>query len=394
MSLERIKKARSALLISQPFFGTLALGLELVEDGKVETIVTNGRHLRFNPEWADALPMPNLEAVVAHQVMHCAFGHIFRREGRDAKLWDDACDHVVNHELAACQFDLPQGSLMNPQFKGMTAEAVYSVLHQKEEPGDDQPGAGGQSQPGSGRAGGTDPGQPSPGESATGRIEDAVDEEGDPADAAEAAQQEADWQTAVAQAAQVSRASGRLPGAIERAMESLLAPRVDWREALMRYFKAKAKEDYNWSRPNRRYLPIYLPSLDSQRIGPVAVAIDMSGSITQKMIDQFVSELLEIRDEVKPEEIVVMAFDTRVRGEALRIRDDEPIEIKARAGGGTAFDDPVRVLDEMGIEPEVLVYLTDLDASVFPVQPQYPVLWVVTPGGRSKAPFGDIINMI
>jgi predicted metal-dependent peptidase len=85
-----------------------------------------------------------------------------------------------------------------------------------------------------------------------------------------------------------------------------------------------------------------------------------------------------------------MMFDTRVR-KTYEFGSDEPMWVKSFGGGGTAFDDPPRVLDEMGITPEVLVYLTDLDSSAFPVEPPYPVLWVTTL--REKAPFGEVIKM-
>lgn len=395
--MERMVKARSGLCASEPFFWTLATRLEFIADEKTKTTATDGRKLRFNPEWAEATPMPELEAVIAHHVLSCALGHPLRREGRDAKTWNDASDYVVNAELQRAGFQLPEGSLLDPRFDGMHTEMVYKQLkdeQSEEQQGDDQNQAGGDDQ-GQGSSGqsGQEPGDPSgKGDDATGHFDDATGEDGQPADAAERAEQEEEWQVAVAQAAQVAKACGKLPGGIERAVDELLNPKVNWREALQRYFKQRAKDDYSWSRPNRRFAHrgLYLPSLDGMKIGKLAFAIDMSGSIGQDEINQFCSEMEDVRRTIKPEEVIALCFDTQVK-EVLRFGEDDPIEVKAHAGGGTAFDDPPRVLEELGIEPEALVYLTDLDSSAFPPEPPYPVLWVSN--FKQHAPFGDVIMM-
>jgi predicted metal-dependent peptidase len=420
MSLERLQKARAGLITQHPFFGMLSLRLDLIEDEKIESHIANGKTLRVNPTWAEALPMDELEASIAHQVLTCGLGHHTRRNGRDEKTWNEASDYAINAELKLAGFRLPPGSLVDTEgrFAGLHAEAIYAKLKENEPPKDSppQPGAGqpdkngspqpqnGQDSPdqGEGDAGAPAPGQdaqdsssgapqPGSGASATGSFDDAPAKDGQgAADEAEQAAEEADWQVAVAQAAQASRGAGKLPGCIERAIEGFLNPKVAWQEALQRYFSKRAKDDYSWARPNRNYLPLYLPSLDSQRIGDVAIAIDCSGSIDQKQVDQFVAEIEDIRQSMRPSRVIVMMFDTRVR-KTYEFGPDEPMEIKSFGGGGTAFDDPVRVLDEMGITPEVLVYLTDLDSSAFPVEPTYPVLWVTTL--REKAPFGEVIKM-
>lgn len=109
MSLERIQKARTGLIINEPFFGTLALRLDLKEDPTTKTCWTDGKTLGFNPEWTESLPMHQLESVFAHQVLTCALGHHLRRNGRDPKTWNDASDYAVNTELKRAGFDLPEG---------------------------------------------------------------------------------------------------------------------------------------------------------------------------------------------------------------------------------------------------------------------------------------------
>lgn len=394
--MDRAHKVRAGLIMGQPFFGTAALHLELKQDPSCQTAWTDGKTLGFNPEYMMNTPMEELEGVMAHQVMRCVLGHHLRRGGRDRGVWNDAGAHVVNHELHRAHFHLPTGALMDPEFDALHAEAVYSALYQRLEEGDEQPGptAGGQDQGGGSGAGEGAPGDhPSAAAGTTGEVRDCPGDDGGVADTAEVAEQEAEWQSIVAQAAQVARGQGRLAGGIEHAIESFLNPKVDWREALHRFLKSRAKDDYSWSKPNRRYqaLGLHLPSLDSQRVGPIVVAIDTSGSITQSLLDQFISELEEIRTMVKPERVVVMMCDTQVRL-TLVFEPDDPLEnLRAAGEGGTAFDDPFRQVEKLGIEPEALVYLTDLDSSVFPQEPSYPTLWVST--YLEQAPFGEVILM-
>jgi len=389
---ERMAKARTGLIISQPFFGMLALRLELVEDPKAASTWVDGHRLGYNPEWVSEQTIEVLEGAIAHQVLHCALGHPFRRAMRQEKQWGEACDYAVNAELKSAGFHLAADALYDPRFDKSYAEAIYAALDQEQEQGEDPGGDGNttrdttpdartEESTGSEQGDGKGSGEPT----SDGELRDCPEQS-----EAEVAEAEAEWQTATAQAAQASRAQGKLPGSIERALQEALNPRADWREVLQRLLRSRAKDDYSWSRPNRKYLPIYLPSLDSLRCGPLVVAVDASGSIGQKWFDQFAAELTDISERVKPEYIQVLIFDTKVR-EQIRFEPGEEIVLKARAGGGTAFDDPVRWIEQEGLNPEALVYLTDLESSVFPADPGYPVIWATT--GRKIAPFGETVML-
>ena len=60
--------------------------------------------------------------------MHLACAHHVRRKGRDAALWNKACDLVVNQLLLDAGFSLPQGATHDPTYTGLSAEALYSEL--------------------------------------------------------------------------------------------------------------------------------------------------------------------------------------------------------------------------------------------------------------------------
>lgn len=433
--LERVFKARAGLICKSPFYGVLAWRLEPKIDPETKgSFWVDGKRVGIHPQAAAELPIEELEGVLAQATLNAALGHPLRRDGRDPQDWSRACAEVAKHEVIASGQRLPSGSEPDPQFKGMTAEQAYKVLHVEPEPPQDgggkgQPspeegqeaGGGGGSSPEEGKEGkgkGKNSPQSPAGQSGKGEAQpegaksqegpssqagEASPEESDPlsggsevrdsgGDEAEVAAEAEEWREAAAQASQLARVAGALPGGLERLALSIINPRVDWREALARFFKSKARDDQSWMVPNRRFIGsgMYLPGMQSTRAGLLAIAIDLSGSIKQREVDAFLSEVESARTECRPERVVLLPFDTRV-SEVIEVAEDEPLEFKAVGGGGTHFGAPIAKLAELGIEPEALVYLTDL-MGPFGDEPDYPVVWVTTRAGQ--APYGEVIEMI
>jgi predicted metal-dependent peptidase len=196
--------------------------------------------------------------------------------------------------------------------------------------------------------------------------------------------QEADWQMAVAQAAQSARSRGLLPGGIESVIEEALQPKAPWQALLREFLTRTARDDYAWTPPNRRHAwnGLYLPSTRSERCGPVVLGIDTSGSVSDEMLAQFEGELNAILEDVKPEVVHVVYCDARVTGTEAYEPDDLPVRLTPRGRGGTAFRPVFDWVEEnLDDPPACLVYLTDMYGE--PVDdPGYPVLWADYEGGR------------
>src|SRR5215471_1247557 len=124
---QKLTRARTQLLLNQPFFGTLCLRLKL-SPGAVPTMATNGRSIVYDPSFVDSLKPAELEAVLAHEVLHCALGHHCRRGQRDPELWNQAADLAINPILVANGFSLPAGALIDPAFDNLSAEEIYARL--------------------------------------------------------------------------------------------------------------------------------------------------------------------------------------------------------------------------------------------------------------------------
>ena len=447
-ALAAIVRGRSRLIFVNPFWGTLACGLEVVITDAVDTMGVDGTHLYANPEFTLGLTEPEVMGVLVHEVSHCANMHHVRRGDRDPYLWNLAADLRVNwDEMATGQFVLPHqprtlkqfmagmaGYLLDPLFSDMGTEEIYRHVveaHAKRpqpprgrpgQPGNGQ-GAGQNGTPapqgasqdapngpgGSGVAGGPQNAPAAPGGPANGKsTKPGVGDPGgcggvldaapahDPVGRAEA---ERDWQTKVRQAAAIARSAGELPGSIKRIIDELNNPRIDWRQALRRFTDQSAHRDYAWSRPNRRHLArgFVLPGLIPDRPAHVAVIVDTSGSIAGPEIAQFGGELGAILNDGACDRISVIYADTRVQGDVDTWEPGDTLVMRDDGGGGTSFRQPLRWVAENLPDAAALIYLTDACTSSWGEEPGIPVLWAVIGEEATareyaaQAPFGEAL---
>jgi len=120
--------ARTTLIIDSPFFGTLAMKLKMKIDPTCGTAWTNGTHIGYNPWFIQKLTKRERVGLVAHEVMHCALLHHTRREHRDPKLWNIACDYVINSLLIREGFSLPKCGLLDRDWYYNFSEEAYMFL--------------------------------------------------------------------------------------------------------------------------------------------------------------------------------------------------------------------------------------------------------------------------
>jgi predicted metal-dependent peptidase len=185
---------------------------------------------------------------------------------------------------------------------------------------------------------------------------------------------------------------GKLSANMQRLVEEVLSPKVNWRDVLAR-FLTKCKDDTRtFARPNRRFISqgLYLPSSSGERLGRVAVYIDCSGSIGSKELSEFAAEIRAIHEDMHPEATHVGYFDTEVCHYDVFTPDDT-IAVAPHGGGGTAFSPIFKHIEANNINPVACVVLTDLCCNDFGDAPDYPVLWVSN--YSDKAPWGEVVKM-
>jgi predicted metal-dependent peptidase len=411
-SLERkLTRSRTQLLLNQPFFGTLCLRLKLMEGG-VPTMATDGRRILFNPDFVQSLQPEELQAVLAHEVMHCALGHHCRRGQRDPQLWNEAADLAINPLLLANGFSLPAGALVDPEFENLSAEEIYARRLQPNCNGGDSsqesagsgnsqqdqsasPGGGGKEQLQDQTTAGADlrtSSSVSPRLGGFGEVIDATDEDDRPASEAERSRQQQEWSIAADQAIRSAKACGHEPNNIDRPLAESRQSKQDWRSVLRDFVTARMPSDYCWNPPNRRFVSsgLYLPSVARTGLGTMVVGVDTSGSIGQQELEQFAGEISSICEEAQPESVHVVYCDAAVQA-VQEFGPSEPIQLEPKGGGGTDFRPVFQWVEENGIDPVCLIYLTDLFCHSYPSPPEYPVLWVTD--SRRTAPFGETVQI-
>ncbi len=370
---KRLSKAKTSLVLEHPFIGNIALNMPFEVTTEVPTAATNGKMVKFNPDFCEKLSDEELKFLVAHECMHPMLEHPFRRGERDIRRWNKAGDYVINQLLVDENMGkMPEGGLYDNdiwQQGNGTTDGIYKVLPAEEDGEGGVGSVGGQGDP----------------------LDECLDADGSPA---EQEQNAAEWKVKVAQAAQAAKMMGKMSAGVERFVGTVLQPKVDWREVLQRFVEKCKDDTRSWARPNRRFLSqgMYLPSTSGEAMGELVVAVDCSGSIGQEEIDQFASEVLTIKEDSNPSAIHVVYFDNEVSHYDKFTRDDE-VHITPHGGGGTAFSPVFEYLEEHSIEPVACVFLTDLYCNDFGNEPAYPTLWVTTDSNSTDAPFGEVVVM-
>ena len=136
----RISAARSRLILDRPFLGALVLRLPMqaTDAPWCPTTATDARQIYFNPKNFDSLSLSQIEFALAHEALHCALAHFSRRQHRDKRRWDIACDLAVNPLLIDDGLTPPPDVLYLPDYSGLSAEEIYPMLEDnpEEEPHD------------------------------------------------------------------------------------------------------------------------------------------------------------------------------------------------------------------------------------------------------------------
>jgi len=397
----KLAAARAQLVIEKPFLGVLVLHLPLTaaDPRWCATIATDARAIYYNPAYIAALSLEQTKCVLAHEALHCALSHFHRRDHRNRRRWDIACDLAVNAILAADGFVLPPNALYRKECAGMSAEEIYPYVRENtdEATQDLHVYADGHAHPG---AGGDD-GSEGPAASASAPPPN----HGLPADAGEAGasrppppgpgeseQLAIQWKLRLAAAAQQALRAGRLPASAARFVDHLVQPQLPWRMLLARYMTAVARTDYSFARPSRREGDAILPGLRAAQID-VAIVIDTSGSITDAEMREFVTEVNALKGQLNAR-ITLHACDAALAPDGPWIYEPwEELVLPRRliGGGGTRFTPAFEWAARLEPPPDLLVYFTDAEGEFPASEPPLPVLWLVK--GKAPVPWGQRVQL-
>ena len=396
--------------------GVIMIGSKTIGE-EVPTAYTNGKDEVYGRKFVAVLSDAELRGLILHENYHKLYRHLTTWKNLwdiDPELANMACDYVINIKIVdenppemkdgkMVRFAvLPEGGLIDERFRGMSAAEVFNILR-KEQSSKPKPrrgngeGGGGGGDSSAGNPPDTTPDNES-GQDGNGGGLDEHDWEGaNELTPDEVSELERDIDEAIRQGA---LAAGKMGVNVSRDIEDLLQPQVDWREVLREFVKSTcAGKDFStWARPNRRFLGqgVYLPSGISERVEELVLAIDTSGSIGQRALTLFLTEVKAICDTVKPDKVRLLYWGSRVVADEsyeLSALDDLVKSTKPRGGGGTDVECVVEYMRDNKITPQATIVLTDGDLYGGWGKWDCPVLWAILDNEDANPDVGKRVHI-
>jgi predicted metal-dependent peptidase len=421
-----LSKARTKLIMGKTpelvFFSTLVMSMKMKVAWWMPTAAVDGKHLFYNPSFILQTFKENPGAVLGllvHEAMHVALKHVGKvtRLGsiEERERANIATDCAINPIVLENKLELPSDGCMPEKFKmprNLSAEEYYILLRDNNQGGgggnkQSQSQGGGQS--GQGQGGGSQGQGASGGKAQKGELPDGVIVivgPGDPqvsdpgksgavmpaGDGSEQAAKEADTDSEILinQANTLARQRGNLPGNLSRIVDDAQKAKTNWRELLRQFLTAKAKDDYCWRRPNRRFVHrgVYLPSLHSEHLGEILIVVDTSGSISPREISVFMGEVAAIL-ECQPVKMVVAYHHAHAYKLDRWEPKDGEYKPEGLVSGGTSHQWLTPDwLAENEVDPVCIVCLTDLETAFPEHEPGPPVFWAIINEREMSPPWG------
>lgn len=397
---DKLLTARIKLLLREPFFGTLVTRMQIIQHAGVECIATEGINIYYNDEWIDKRSVDECMFLMCHEILHVMYRHcgLWGRNGnRNPKIANYAQDYVINYELVDLGIGtMPTGDaegLYDAKFAHMSFEEVYEelmkdvkiieatdffVFDQHMEPG------GGS---GAGQGDGDGNGEGNDGSGTAASVSNAS------ADDVERAM--AQMQAAMISAAQVAKGAGKgkIPASVRAILAELEHPVMNWRELIQSTIKSLMKNDYTFTRPSKKcqMSGIILPGYDTDELIHIAIGLDTSGSISNKMLREMLSEVYHAVTSFASFKLHLWCYDTRVHGyeEFDEFNVDDLLEYKPKGGGGTDFEVSYAFMEERGIEPDLYINFTDgYPCSSWGSEAYCDTMFVIHGTTNVKPPFG------
>lgn len=413
-AMEKMRRARIKAMMEFPFFGQIAFHLTLKEvpegDKRVKTAATDMKHIFFNPAFVNKLTTDEVLFLYLHEVYHCVLMHVGARSAsKNADYWNMATDYIINYDLKeTMRLSMIDGGLYDSRYTSeMTADEVYEDLLKNQvsvKPTLDQhiePQAGGgtgdddgDDQGESGGSGGDQDGDENGGSKVNVNSAESLS----PGELEEARER---IQDAIRQAATAigSEEAGRLPGAARRVVAALTEHYLDWRELIVQHVQSHIKGDFTYQRPSRRTHSVFggdivFPDRELEKTINVTAWVDVSGSMTDEMLQEIMSELYGIVSTFEDYTIDVGFFDTRcVHFETYTPENGEEIlKLELRdGGGGTDFDSMYDYMKEHDIVPDKMIVFTDgYPCGSWGDEAYYSdVLWIIHYDKHVVPPFGQ-----
>lgn len=378
--MDRLDLAYSKLGLREAFIAAVMTRVKREVSDKVPTAGTNGTWVRYNPKFCDPLDDEELFGLVLHESCHIVMMHMWRREGRDPRIWNYANDALINAYIKSRGWELPKGGVhLGWVREEHSSEYVYNKIREQQQ--EQQAKGGGGS--GNGDEGDEDDGMGG-GFDGTGDLEDAQDDA-----------TRVDMEATIVASAKMAKDCGQGSSMIDRVLERVGEPMVRWQDVCRSMMTESCAADYTYTRPSRRFIGsgLYLPSLRSDALGGLAIGFDTSGSMGPKECNQIAAEIQAIVDDLQPSFVEVVYCDYAVT-HVERFERDDPLVLRPKGGGGTRFQPVFEHFANTDERYCGMIFFTDMEGDLRECEePPFPMIWADIGYSHPQEPFGTRVKV-
>ncbi len=212
------------------------------------------------------------------------------------------------------------------------------------------------------------------------------------------AEAEAEWQESVAQAVNVARMCGNLPGHLYQTAESILGKsEIDWRTLLRRFLTKSIPQGMTYKKINRRSSwrkDLILPAKHGKGGADGLIIADVSGSIFGIIKSKVVPEIEKLLRTLPKSTVDLMQVDTRIVAENKYTQWDFPLKVNVVGGGGTDLNPAFEAAKQKRGAYKWIICITDLEWSFSSApNPQIPTLWLIIGGNKGIPSFGERVKV-
>ena len=367
----RIMAAKIIAQSRWPYLSTLIFSLRIVETEDLPTLAVDaGWRMYYNPTFVLQQIPEVLATMVLHEALHCVSKHNARfealgRENSSHEIWNLSGDANINQMLDDAK--MPWGEFDPVRYEslakygvkgGMTTELTFFTMVKYFE---DNPSKNPDHSDCGGVTGGSARGYEIP--------KSDMDNPSIKNDQQDVIRDRV-AQDVIRHARE--KGVGSVPGELLRWANELLNPQIDWKRELAGMMRSSlatvlGRKDYTYARPSRRQSSMaihdpefILPSMRKPAPPTIAIIIDTSGSVQDKEITEFLSEVDGIASANGiAQGITVIPCDAQV-GEIQKIRSISGIaDIKLGGGGGTDLRVGIAAAESLKPQPKIVIVLTD-----------------------------------
>lgn len=353
------------------FYGTLMSGFDVYhkpDNEYLACVYYDQLKIELNDEYFK-LPEKTQVGIFIHEINHVARLHNIRRGSRNPVVWNYAADYEINNILKEEGYTFEgAGGLFDEKFIGMPAEEIYDILIDKSQEELEELGI---------------------------YVFDEHEESSSDEDISNTTNQLGLLERAMQAAAIAGQGKSYGPGSsrIDALMDKFKKPKLDWKVLLRRFFTDLDKNEYSFSKRNKRYQDVYLPSLvnEASKLSSITFYMDCSASVSEAEQKAVLNEFVSIKRNYNPEKLSLIQFDTEILRSDIFTANKLVRSIEFVRGGGTDLTPVYEHI--MQTRPKVVVVFSDLECLPMDVVPGVELLWVVINNPTAKVNQGRMVHL-